>query len=250
MASPSQLRACPIQLCTHTYTYAHAPRCQNTRTHAYTYTFKDTCPFIYEYILLHTYTYQPVVCERERERQKLRQHDADEVYLCICIHRLGWTCICVCVYIFIGLKASQPSPAIHCALSPVPAGNPLRIVLCPSTMEQQPCLLWSGEDLGPGDGNYAYVPTQLYPRIQREDEPHDLPELALRRLRMLSAVDHNNTMLGNIYISNCVEPMGWAGDHVGYIIDASNGRSKLISNHNSLLPLPHGACPLSHFSSQ
>ena len=74
-----------------------------------------------------------------------------------------------------------------------------------------------------GDGMYQYVPTQLYDRVQEEDLPQDLPPLALHRLRMMSAVRNNNDAIGKIYIGNCVEPIEWAGDHVGYILDASHG---------------------------
>ena len=75
------------------------------------------------------------------------------------------------------------------------------------------------------DGDYTYVPTQLYP-TQPEHGPHapqNLPPLAFGRLRQMSATEHVNATVGNIYIGNCVEPMDWAGEHVGYIIDASDG---------------------------
>ena len=48
---------------------------------------------------------------------------------------------------------------------------------------------------------------------------------------LFSATEHDNTEVGNIYIGNCVEAMGWASDHVGYIIDAGNGISKVRSCH-------------------
>ena len=92
-------------------------------------------------------------------------------------------------------------------------------------------------------GDCTYVPTQLYP-TQRTDSPQSLSLLALRRLRLMSATEHSNTTLGKIYIGNCVEPMQWAGEHVGYVIDASDGRS----NVNAIVqkPFPRGwwPCPL------
>ena len=97
-----------------------------------------------------------------------------------------------------------------------------------------------------GDGRYRYVPTQLCPSIQQEDLPRHLPTLALRRLRMMSAVDNNNDTVGGIYIGNCIEPMDWAGEHVGYIIDASNGIPDVIYSDQSLpfnLQGPTVPCP-------
>ena len=92
-------------------------------------------------------------------------------------------------------------------------------------------------------GDCTYVPTQLYP-TQRTDSPQSLSLLALRRLRLMSATEHSNTTLGKIYIGNCVEAMQWAGEHVGYVIDASDGRS----NVNAIVqkPFPRGwwPCPL------
>ena len=90
-----------------------------------------------------------------------------------------------------------------------------------------PAELWSAEDMDRvAAGDCTYVPTQLYP-TQPTHCPQSLSLLALRRLRLMSATEHNNTTLGKIYIGNCVEPMQWAGEHVGYVIDASDGRSNV-----------------------
>ena len=136
----------------------------------------------------------------------------------------------------------QPTPATHCALSSV---------RCPP-LTMEPALLWSPEDMQPReDGNYAYVPTQLFDSVQPEDVPASLPPLARRRLRMMSAIDNSNSELGNIYIGNCQEPMAWAGGHVGYIIDASHGRSNVFCLINQYSPfhLCHPfLCPMSHMS--
>ena len=116
--------------------------------------------------------------------------------------------------------------SVHCPLSSAPT-LPCPSVLCPAmAAEEQPALLWSATDMDPReDGDYTYVPTQLYP-AQPEHGPHapqNLPPLAFGRLRQMSATEHVNATVGNIYIGNCVEPMDWAGEHVGYIIDASDG---------------------------
>lgn len=130
---------------------------------------------------------------------------------------------------------------------------PLSAVHCPHTMSGEPCLLWSASDMEPrADGRYRYVPTQLYPSLQQEDMPQHLPSLAIRRLRMMSAVDNTNDIVGSIYIGNCVEPMAWAGEHVGYIIDASNGIPDVIYSDQLLpfhlqgptVPCPTVPCPL------
>ena len=46
---------------------------------------------------------------------------------------------------------------------------------------------------------------------------------AIRRLQLMSATEHYNTVVGKIYTGNCVEALEWAGERVGFIIDASNG---------------------------
>ena len=96
-----------------------------------------------------------------------------------------------------------------------------------------PALLWSAEDME-GEAS-TYVPTQLYPYVPTHS-PQSLSLLALRRLRLMSATEHSNTTLGKIYIGNCVEPMQWAGEHVGYVIDASDGRSNVMSLFKNLSP--------------
>ena len=121
--------------------------------------------------------------------------------------------------------------SVHCPLSSAPT-LPCPSVLCPAMAA--PALLWSATDMDPReDGDYTYVPTQLYPTqpehgpLSHVHAPQNLPPLALRRLRQMSATEHVNATVGNIYIGNCVEPMDWAGEHVGYIIDASDGRSNV-----------------------
>jgi len=115
-------------------------------------------------------------------------------------------------------------------------------------MEEAPALLWTAADMDPReDGVYPYVPTQLHPPIAPDRMPHDLPRIALRRLRMMSATEHFNALVGNIYIGNCVEPMAWAGEHVGYIIDASHGTSDVECHH--CLSLPRAAFPIGTLSS-
>ena len=75
-----------------------------------------------------------------------------------------------------------------------------------------------------GDGMYTYVPTQLFPPIRNEALLRNMTPLAIRRLQPMSATEHNNnTVVGKIYIGNCVEALEWAGEHVGFIIDAGNG---------------------------
>ena len=108
----------------------------------------------------------------------------------------------------------------------------------------EPALLWSAADMQPReDGNYEYVPTQVFEAVA---EMEKLPALARRRVQMMSATVHGNTTVGNIYIGNCVEPMDWAGENVGYIIDASNGTSNVRLSHTSGPPLE--SFPLSHGS--
>ena len=133
------------------------------------------------------------------------------------------------------------------------ASHPLCIVLCPLSAAHHGArvALESGGHDAKRDGNYAYVPTQLFDSVQPEDVPASLPPLARRRLRMMSAIDNNNSELGNIYIGNCQEPMAWAGEHVGYIIDASHGRSNVFCLINQYSPFHlcrPVLCPMSHMS--
>ena len=98
--------------------------------------------------------------------------------------------------------------------------------------------LWSAEDMEQvAAGDCTYVPTQLYPP-RPDDRPQSLSLRAWHRLRLMSATEHNNAKVGKIYIGNCVEPLQWAGEHVGYVIDASDGRS----NVNAIVqkPVPRG----------
>lgn len=112
-----------------------------------------------------------------------------------------------------------------------------------------PALLWSAMDMDPReDGDYVYVPTQLYPTLSHVHAEQNLPPLALHRLHQMCATEHSNATVGNIYIGNCVEPMDWAGENVGYIIDASDGRSNVRRCHRSKPPspsFPHGGPSLS-----
>ena len=64
-----------------------------------------------------------------------------------------------------------------------------------------------------GDGMYTYVPTQLFPHIRNEALLRKMTALAIRRSQLMSATEHNDT----------VDALEWAGEHVGFIIDASNG---------------------------
>ena len=131
-------------------------------------------------------------------------------------------------------RFSQPLlGSVHCPLSsPHPLSSPAL------ALGGGPAQLWSAEDMDRvAAGDCTYVPTQLYP-TQCTDSPQSLSLLALRRLRLMSATEHSNTTLGKIYIGNCVEPMQWAGEHVGFVIDASDGRS----NVNAIVqkPFPRG----------
>ena len=88
-------------------------------------------------------------------------------------------------------------------------------------------LLWSAEDMDPvADSDLTYVPTQLYP-AQPVHCPQSLSPLAKRRWRLMAATVHNNATVGKIYIGDCREPLEWAGEHVEYVIDASDGRSNV-----------------------
>ena len=101
-----------------------------------------------------------------------------------------------------------------------------------------PAELWSAEDMEQvAAGDCTYVPTQLYPPPP-DVWPQSLSLRAWYRSRLMSATQHNNAELGKIYIGNCVEPLQWAGEHVGYVIDASDGRS----NVNAIVqkPVPRG----------
>ena len=139
-------------------------------------------------------------------------------------------------------RESQPLlDSVHCPLSSAPT-LPGPSVLCPAMAEGGgPALLWSAEDMDPpADGDCTYVPTQLYP-TQSTHCRQSLTPLALRRWRLMSATEHINATVGNIYIGNCVEPMEWAGEHAGYVIDASHGRSNVDVIVQK--PFPRG-CPL------
>ena len=69
-----------------------------------------------------------------------------------------------------------------------------------------PALLWSAEDMDPpADGDCTYVPTQLY--TESTWCRSSLTPLAQHRWRLMSAREHINATVGNIYIGNCVEPM-------------------------------------------
>ena len=106
-----------------------------------------------------------------------------------------------------------------------------------------PALLWSAEDMDrPADADLTYVPTQLYP-TQSTHCSQSLTPLALHRWRLMSATEHANATVGNIYIGNCVEPMEWAGEHVGYVIDASDGRSNVEKTLPQGVPPPPGGVP-------
>ena len=39
----------------------------------------------------------------------------------------------------------------------------------------------------------------------------------MHRLQLMSATESTNATVGKIYIGNCVEPLNWAGRHVGFI---------------------------------
>ena len=139
-------------------------------------------------------------------------------------------------------RESQPLlDSVHCPLSSAPTA-PGPSVLCPAMAEGGgPALLWSAEDMDPpADGDCTYVPTQLYP-TQSTRCPQSLTPLASQRWRLMSATEHINATVGNIYIGNCVEPLEWAGEHVGYVIDASHGRSNVDVIVQT--PFPRGRPP-------
>ena len=121
---------------------------------------------------------------------------------------------------------SQPQlDSVHCPQSGPP---PRPSVLChPMALGGGPALLWSAEDMDPvADSDVVYVPTQLYP-AQPAHCPQSLSPLAKRRWRLMAATRHSNATVGKIYIGDAREPLEWAGDNVGYVIDASDGRSNV-----------------------
>ena len=119
-------------------------------------------------------------------------------------------------------------------LSPCPL-HPLQILLCPPVPMSSPALLWRASDMqGREDGRYEYVPTQLFQPGAVSGTEHPL---ARRRVQLMSSTSHTNTVVGNVYVGNCVEPMDWAGGNVGYIIDASNGTSNVRLCHTLSTPL-------------
>jgi hypothetical protein len=124
---------------------------------------------------------------------------------------------------------TKPHPVAYCS------------VPCPLAMAE-PALLWTAADMREReDGRYEYIPTQVFDNPLALSSVHwQSPPLARQRLQMMSATHHTNTTVGNIYVGNCVEPMHWAGEHVGYIIDTSHGTSN-VRLYEPHFPLPHGS---------
>ena len=111
--------------------------------------------------------------------------------------------------------------SVHC---------PLLCTMAATSLE--PALLWTAADMAEReDGRYEFIPTQVFPHQEIQGALSSVhwpsPQLAQQRLRLMSATRYTNTTVGNTYIGNCVEPLDWAGGHVGYIIDTSNGTSNL-----------------------
>ena len=142
-----------------------------------------------------------------------------------CVHTYTWSA-------FAAFFGPIPRPVTHCTFCSVP---------CPLAMAE-PALLWCADDMrAREDGRYEYVPCPLFPPVAEAEMPQWLSPLARSRLRMMSATVHTNPTVGNIYIGDCRESMQWAGENVGYVIDASDGTSDPRLHHPPSHPVH---CPM------